>query len=318
MKVVLTVGLSVPLYERGNVIGYWTQRLRYSKIEEIVQQAYQGLKKAGFPSAELTIQNGQGFTILEYAPAVHQNEAVIHDLENVLFRTNLMQVGLEAAQLAVQGKSGFSQNFHPGKQSIQVIGFSHLNEGQGFQGLRWSILVQIPEKEALKQIGDITNTILFEMALGLLIVIPIGAIIGRKVVGRLKPFWEVVVKASEGDLIHRVPITTQDELGQMGGTLNHLLDQLNSLLLQTQNVAHSLSQASDQLPVFGCQVVEVSQSQRNQVTQVALSVEEVGSTAEDMARNTQGLASTATEVNESAVRGGKDCVLLYPRHGICS
>jgi len=301
----LTVGISVPLYDRGEIVGYWTQRLKYSMVEEIVQQAYQGLKKAGFPGAELTLQNGHGFTILEYAPAVHQNETVVHDLENVLFRTNLSQLGLEAAKLAVQGKSGFSRNFHPGKQGIQVIGFSHLQEGKGVQGLHWSILVQIPENEALQQIGDITNKTLLEMFLGLVIVIPIGIFMGRKVIGRLRPFWEVAAKASDGDLTHRVPITTQDELGQMGGALNHLLDQLNGMLLQTQNVAHSLSQASDQLSVVGKQVIQVSQSQLNQATQVAASVEEMASTAGDMARNTHGLASTATEVNESAVRGGE-------------
>ncbi len=301
----LTVGFSVPLYDHGEIIGYWTQRLKYSMVEKIIQQAYQGLKKSGFPGAELTLQNGQGFTILEYAPTVHQNEAVIHDLENVLFRTNLAQIGLDAAQSAVQGKSGFSHNFHPGKQGMQVIGFSHLQGGQGFKGLHWSILVQIPEEEALQQISDITNKTLREMFLGLLMVIPIGIVMGRKVIGRLKPFWEVAAQASSGDLTQRVPITTQDELGQMGEALNHLLDQLNGMLLQTQKVAHSLSQASDDLSIVGRQVVQVSQAQVNQATQVATSVEEVAFTADEMARNTQGLASTATEVNESAVRGGE-------------
>ncbi len=301
----LTVGISVPLYERGEVFGYWIQRLKYSMVETIVQQAYQSVKNAGFPGAELTLQNGEGFTIMEYAPAVHQHEGIVRDLENVLFRTNLAHLGLDAAQSAVQGKSGFSRNFHPGKQGIQVIGFSHLHEGKRFQGLHWSVLVQIPEEEALRQIGDITNKTLFEMLLGLLIVIPIGIIMGRKVISRLKPFWAVATKASEGDLTHRVLVTTQDELGQMGGALNHLLDQLNGMLLQTQEVAHSLSQASDQLSVVGRQVVQVSQSQVNQATQVAASVEEMASTAGDMARNTQGLASTASEVNESAVRGGE-------------
>jgi len=301
----LTVGLSVPLYDEGKVVGYWTQRMKYSMVEAIVQQAYQAVKKSGFPGAELTLQNGQGFTILEYAPVVHQNTEVVHDLENVLFRTNLAQLGLQAAQSAVQGKSGFSRDFHPGKQGVQVIGFSHLQEGKGFLGLHWSVLVQIPEAEALRQIGDITNKTLLEMFLGLVMVIPIGIVMGRRVIGRLKPFWEVATKASKGDLTHRVPVTTQDELGQMGRALNHLLDQLNGMLLQTKNVAHSLSQASNQLSVIGHQVVQVSQSQLNQATQVASSVEEMASTAGDMARNTQGLASTATEVNESAVRGGE-------------
>ncbi len=301
----LVVGLSIPLYDQGKVVGYWSQRMKFDAVERIVQQAYQAMKTAGFPGAEITLQNGQGFTILEYAPHVHQSANVVHDLENVLFRTNLAQLGLPAAQSAMRGNSGFSRDFHPGKQGVQVIGFSHLQEGKGFQGLHWSALVQVPEEEALKQIDDITQKTLFEMFLGLLIVIPIGIVMGRKVIGRLKPFWEVAAKAAQGDLTHRLPITTQDELGQMGGALNHLLDQLNGMLLQTKTVAHSLSQSSDQLSVVRHQVVQVSRSQLHQATQVAASVEEMALTAEDMANNTKSLALTATEVNESAIQGGE-------------
>ena len=87
--------MSVPVYDGGEVVGYWTQRMKYSLIEQAVQQAYQGLNKAGFPGAELTLQNGQGFTILEYAPSVQQKETIVHDLENVLFRTNLAQLGIK-------------------------------------------------------------------------------------------------------------------------------------------------------------------------------------------------------------------------------
>ncbi len=301
----LTVGLSIPFYDGSEVVGYWTQRMKYSVIEEVIQQAYQDLKQSRFPGAEITVQNGEGFTILEYAPAIHQSDIIVHDLENVLFRTNLAQLGLAAAQSALQGQSGFSTNFHPGKQGRQVIGFSHFEQDGGFLGLEWSFLVQIPEEEAFRNVEHFIQNTLFEMLVGLLIVVPLGLLMGRKVISRLKPFWDVAVKASEGDLTHRVPVTTQDELGQMGKALNHLLDQLNSMLLQTQGVARSLSQSSVQLSAIGNQVVHVSQSQVNQATQVAMSVEKMAATAEGMARNTQGLASTASEVNVQAVRGGE-------------
>ncbi len=301
----LTVGMSLPLYDDGEVIGYWSQRIKFSAVERIIQEAYQKLKQDGFPHAELILQNGKGFTILEYAPGVHQDESVIHDMENILFKTNLAQLGIEAAQLAVKGESGYAQNNHPGKQDIQVIGFSHLHQGEGFQGLHWSALVQVPEQEAFSDVREITQETLIDMCLGLIVVFPIGILMGRWVVGRLQPFWEVAAKASEGDLTHRVPVTTQDELGQMGKALNNLLDQLNRMLLQTREVAQSLSQSSGQLSMVGHQVVQASQTQVNQATQVAAAVEEMSSTAGDMARNTQDLAATATDVNESAVRGGE-------------
>lgn len=310
----LTVGLSVALYDQGDIVGFASHRMKFSKIEEIFREAYRKLKKAGFPHAELILQDGQGMTLVEYAPAVHHTEDVIHDLDNVLFKANLAQLGVEAAQFAVQGKTGYAMNFHPGKQANQIIGFSHMPEVPGVPGLHWSVLVQVPEEEAFSHVQHLTNKTLLEMLVGLFVVVPIGMFMGRKVVGRLRPFWEVAGNASKGDLTHRVPVESPDEVGQMGLALNNLLDQLSRMLLQTRGVAHSLSQASAQLSSVGQQVVHASQSQVHQATQVAGAVEEMSSTAEDMARHTQALAETATDVNNSAVRGGE--IVVSSIHGM--
>ncbi len=310
----LTIGLSVPLYAQGRVVGYGSHRMKFSKIETFFQEAYQDLKKAGFSHAELILQDDQGMTLLEYAPAVYGTEEVTHDFDNVVFKSNLAQLGLDAAQSAVQGQSGNARNFHPGKQTNQVIGFSPMSGRGRSLGLHWSVLVQVPEDEAFSHVRSLTNKTLLEMLVGLLVVVPIGILMGRKVVSRLKPVWEVAAKASKGDLTHRVPVKTQDELGQMGLALNNLLDELSRMLLQTRNVAHSLSQASVQLSSVGHQVVQASQSQVHQATQVAAAVEEMSATADDMARHTQALASTATGVNDSAVRGGD--VVVSSIHGM--
>lgn len=301
----LTIGFSTPLVEKGVVVGFWSQRMKFSAIEGLFQQAYQELKKGGFPSAELTLQDAQGFLLIEYAPAIHQTEQMVHDFKNILFKTNLASMEFVPAQKAIQGESGVSRHFHPTRQSTQFVGYSHLREGLGFQGLNWSVLVQVPEGEALAHVRTITRNTLLEMSLGLIVVIPIGIFMGRKVINRLRPVWEVAAKAAQGDLTHRVPVLTRDELGQMGQAFNNLLDQLNTMLLQTQNVAHSVSTASQQLAKAGYQVTQASHIQVSQATQVAQAVEEMSATAGDMAENTHGLAATATEVNQSAIQGGE-------------
>lgn len=310
----LTIGVSVPLYAQGRVVGYGSHRMKFSKIETIFQEAYQDLKKAGFPHAELILQDSQGMTLLEYAPAAQGTEEVTHDLENVVFKTNLAQLGLDAAQAAIQGQSGYARNFHSQKQTNQVIGYSPTSGAAKLLGMRWSVLVQVPEVEAFSHIRRMTYEALLEMLGCLLVVIPIGIFIGRKVVSRLKSVWEVAVKASKGDLTHRVPVKTQDELGQMGLALNKLLDELSRMLLQTRCVAHSLSQASAQLSSVGHRVAQTSQSQVHQATQVAAAIEEMSSTADDMVRHTQALAVMATGVNDTAVRGGD--IVVSSIHGM--
>ncbi len=310
----LTIGLSVPLYAHGQVVGYGSHRMKFSKIEEIFQEAYQDLKKSGFRHAELILQDAQGVILMQYAPAVHGTEEVTHDFEKVVFKANLVQLGLDAATYAVQGQSGNARNFHPEKHTNQVIGYSPMSRGARSLGLNWSVLVQVPEDEAYSHVRSLTNKTLLEMLVGLLVVVPIGIFMGRKVVSRLTPVLEVAAKASKGDFTHRVPVKTQDELGQMGLALNSLLDELSRMLLQTRNVAHSLSQASVQLSLVGHQVVQISQSQVHQATQVASAVEEMSATAKDMARHTQALSSTATGVNDSAVRGGD--IVVSSIHGM--
>jgi len=301
----LAIGFSTPLYDQEELVGFWSQRLKFSSIETLFREAYHEMRNAGYPSAELVLQDGQGMTLIEYAPAVHQTEDVIHDFENVLFRKNMAELGFFPAQQAVRGQSGASQHVHPVKQSMQFVGYSHLQKARNFQGINWSVLIQVPEGEALAYVETITRNTLLEMLLGLLVVFPVGIVMGRKLVSRLRPMWEVAAKAAQGDLTPRVPVTTQDELGQMGQAFNNLLDQWNTMLLQTQNVAHSVSQASKQLSTVGHQVTQASHIQASQATQVAQAVEEMSATAGDMAQNTHGLAATATEVNQSAIRGGE-------------
>jgi len=181
-------------------------------------------------------------------------------------------------------------------------------------GMHWSVLVQVPEEEAFSHIRHLTHKRLLEMLVGLLVMASIGMFMGRKVVSRLKPFLEVAVKASKWDLTHRVPVKTQDELGQMGLALNNFLDQLSRMILQVRAVAHSLSQAAVKLSSVGHQVVQASDSQVHQVIQVAAAAEEMTSTAEGMACHTQALAAMATGVNDAALRGGE--IVVSSIHGM--
>ncbi|HNP27521.1 MAG: methyl-accepting chemotaxis protein [Nitrospira sp.] len=310
----LTIGLSVPLYAQGRVVGYGNLRMKFSKIEAFLQEAYQNLKKAGFPHAELILQDNEGRMLMEYAPVVHGTEVVTHDFENVLFKNTLPRLGLEVAPSGVQGQSGYTREFHPGKRSNQVIGYSSMSGGVRALGMPWSVLVHVPEDEAFSHVWYRINKTLLEMLVGLLVVVPIGILMGRKAVSRLKPVWEVAVKASKGDFTHRVSVKTQDEVGEMGLALNNLLDELSRMLFQVRNVAHSLSKASSQLSSVGHQVAQANQAQVHQATQVATAIKEMSSTAGDMARHTEALAATATGVNDSALRGGD--IVVSSIHGM--
>jgi len=300
----LTLGFSAPVYQDGEVIGYWSNRTKFSLVEEIVQDAYRSLKSGGYPGAEITLMDGAGRVIVDYDPLTHGSKVVPHNF-TVLMKLNLAEKGVVAAQQAVAGNTGFMNALHARKKIQQSVGYTHLKGALGYPGMNWSVLVRVPLDEAIAEASGIREHLLMAALVSFLLLLPMGFLVGRKVVGRLTPVMKVIDQASQGDLRQRVPITSQDELGQMGERFNAFLNRLHQMVGQIAQLAQTVAAAAEQLSVNGGQVSQGSKEQATQSSQVATAVDEMSATANEMARNTQELASAAQEVNGSATQGGQ-------------
>lgn len=301
----LTLGFSAPVYQGGDVIGYWSNRAKFGLVGEIVQQTYEELKRAGMEGAELTVIDDQGRVILDYDPQTYGTEKVVYDLENVILKLSLAEKGVAMAREAIAGKSGFMNSLHARKHIMQTGGYTHLKGALGFPGMNWAVLVRVPNTEAIAEAVGIQREIWLAVLVCLGAIIPIGIVIGRAVVRQVKPVVAIAEQASQGDLTGRVPITSADELGQMGSAFNTFLDNLNSMIGQTAQVASTVAAAAEELSVNGTQVSQASREQANQSTQVASAVEEMSATANEMARNAQVMAQTALELSGTAMKGGE-------------
>ncbi|MDT7041876.1 methyl-accepting chemotaxis protein [Candidatus Nitronereus thalassa] len=301
----LTIGFSAPVYQGEDVIGYWTNRAKFRLVADIFEQTYPELKRAGMQGAELTLLDSKGRVILDFDPQTQGSEKISFDLENVILKLNLADKGVAMAQEAIQGKSGFMQSLHDRKQIMQVGGFTHLKGAMGFPGMNWAVLVRVPSAEAAAEAFSIQRDIWLAVLACLALIIPAGLFIGRAVIGQLKPVIAVAEQASKGDLRGRVPVTSADELGQMGQAFNAFLESLNAMIGQTAQVAHTVAAAAEELSVNGTQVSQASRDQASQSTQVASAVEEMSATANEMTRNAQVMAQTAKELSGTAMKGGE-------------
>ncbi len=301
----LTIGFSAPVYQGGDVIGYWTNRAKFGLVGEIVQQTYEELNRAGLEGAELTVIDHQGRVILDYDPLKQGTEEVGYDLENVILKLNLAEKGVVMAQEAIAGKSGFMNSLHARKHIMQTGGYTHLKGALGFPGMNWAVLVRVPNTEAIADAVAIQREIWLAVLICLGGILPIGILIGRAVVRQVLPIVEIAAKASRGDLTGRVPVTSTDELGQMGSAFNTFLDNLNAMIGQTAQVAHTVAAAAEELSVNGTHVSQASREQASQSTQVASAVEEMSATANEMTRNAQVMAQTSKELSGTAMKGGE-------------
>ena len=221
----LTIGFSAPVYgEEGEVIGYWSNRAKFSLVEEIVQQTYQELKNEGYPNAELTVLDGQGRVIIDYDPVRQGNEDVVHNMEAIL-RFNLAEKGVQIAQEAVAGKTGFMNTLHARKQIVQTGGYTHLKGALGYPGMNWAVLVRIPQEEASAAISLKTNMGMAGLVC-LALLLPIGWWAGRMGAGRVKIMQNIADQMAGGDYSVRVPSESNDELGQLGDAFNQMAESI--------------------------------------------------------------------------------------------
>ncbi len=228
----LVMGFSAPVYdENGRVVAYWTNRTNFSVIEQMFADVYVNLKEQGFPNAELTVLDGQGRVLVDYDPGKTGTLDVVRNFD-VLMKLNLAEKGVEVAQAAVRGESGFAFAHHARKGITQVGGYTHLQGALGFPGMNWSVLVRVPEEEAVAEALAIQNKVLMMGLICLALLMPLGWWIGRKGATQVRMIQEAADQMAQGEYATRVAVNTHDEIGQLGTAFNTMAQEIEGNIAQ--------------------------------------------------------------------------------------
>lgn len=303
----LTLAYSAPVYKNGKVIAYWSNRTRFSLVEEIFQQAYQELNIAGYPNAELTLLDSEGRIIVDYDPGRQGTTNITHDLANVIMKFNLAQKGVAAAQHAVAGKTGFEYAFHARKKITQAAGYTHLKGALGYPGMNWGVLVRVPEDEAAPWLLSIQREMVLEFMLFAAIAIFIGIYMGRKVIARILPVVDVAKKAAEGDLRERLQVNSSDEIGQMSQAFNQMLDQLNEMVAEVKYASINMATGAEQIADGNASLSQRTEEQATSLEETASAMEEMTGTVKQNA-DSANQARNVAEDNRQRAAVGADVV----------
>ncbi len=107
----------------------------------------------------------------------------------------------------------------------------------------------------------------------------------------------------EGDLTKRVPITGNDELGQLGQKFNQFIEKLQQSIRRVGEVTDRVASASTELLSTAEDMAKGVETQSHRMAQSASAVEEMTMTASEVARNSQEAAIIAVETAQTAQHG---------------
>ncbi|NVZ66867.1 cache domain-containing protein [Pseudomonas gingeri] len=105
------------------------------------------------------------------------------------------------------------------------------------------------------------------------------------------------IAAGEGDLTHRLAITSQDELGQLAGSFNRFVDKIHSLVRQITEMTGQLTGLVGQVSEQANRSEQAMERQRHETDQVATAINQMSSAAQEVARSAQGAAVAAQQTD---------------------
>jgi methyl-accepting chemotaxis protein len=142
-----------------------------------------------------------------------------------------------------------------------------------------------------------TVAIVALLAIALLVSINLNII--RVVTRRIDAAVQAASRLARGDLTVRIDDEPEDELGQLGKSLNSAIEEMHRIILRLAENAHTLTGSAGELAAAAEQVTQASVATRERATSVSAGAEEVQQSASVVATSTEQAASASQEVTRN-------------------
>jgi methyl-accepting chemotaxis protein len=245
-------------------------------------------------------QKGYSYIIDEKGVLIaHSNRQFVLDQRNFLEegKTNPEFARLSAMfGRMVKGESGFDQYPFAGKD--RFFGFAPI-EGTG-----WSIAVGAVQDDVLAQIYQMRWMIGMASLVFFIIGIGIALLISRAILLPVKNCVDLLkdISEGEGDLTKRLPVESDDEIGQLARYFNTFVEKLQRIISEISGNAQTVASAATELSAVSKETTKSVQSLSTKTSTVAAAAEEMSanitSVAAGMEQTTTNLSSVAAATEE--------------------
>jgi len=196
----------------------------------------------------------------------------------------------------------------PGQESVQVpkLGYTVYLE-------KWDMVLgsainmdDIDAAMALEQaaVSERTRTLLGSIFLVTLVLLLVTATAGIWTAnGVVRPLRMLKtnlddIAAGDGDLTHRLVVTSSDELGDLAASFNRFVDKIHTMVSQVAKMTTDLDGLVHQATQQTLRSEQAMQRQRNETDQVATAIHEMSAAAQEVAVSAQRAAQAAAETDQ--------------------
>ncbi|GAO37175.1 hypothetical protein SCT_2593 [Sulfuricella sp. T08] len=263
------------------------------KINHLMNGNFADILRALQHNPEIAISKLHDHPVNEHIKRIEANQALIDKLWAKYMETNLMPEEKKLAEDYDQKRKAYQDEIlQPMLQALRDNDFSIEKQSRFLKGNRTHATPLIKSMEALLEVQAISAKDTYDKAKSNYVMertISIGTIVTGLGLGLLLAWWiirsitgplnQMRATISEveknGDFTRRIPIDTEDEVGQTAKSFNELMATLQQTLGQVLDSVTKVSDAAQTLSAASGQVATSSSSQSEATSSMAAAVEEM-------------------------------------------
>ena len=149
---------------------------------------------------------------------------------------------------------------------------------------------------------DMALSIIF-LASILIIGVASLVVIRKKVIAPVHYIRDTMAEIEKtGNLDVRIDVNTRDEIGEMAGSFNKMIEKFHDILKDIRQSTNHLASSSEELSAASVQIAEGSKSQSEKAAQVSAAAKQMNATILESVRNIER-PEAAKDASGVAIRG---------------
>lgn len=315
------------LNTQGQLVGVWVNFADFSLVEQIIGEQRKRILDAGMADPDLMIFDKSGLQLVDYDPQnLDESGTLKRDFETIVLKKNFIQLGVEAARLASEGKSGFTTEHNPDSGEINLFAYAQAKGAYGYPGLNWLILIGADPDDVFKAInqvkfemqvvlgGIILLSIIFALWLGSVAVRPLNS--AAKTMGELtNGNLDVEIKGAEykdefggiaralqifkESMLQTRKLTEEQEALKMEAEAERrsaMMMLANDFDSRTSGIISALASAATEMQATASQMTSASQNTAHASAIVASAATEADSNVQTVASAAEELSASSSEI----------------------
>jgi methyl-accepting chemotaxis protein len=146
------------------------------------------------------------------------------------------------------------------------------------------------------------------LVLGCLLALGLGIVVARQIVRSLAKVKEVCDGLAAGDLTLSTGLTSRDEPGQMGRSLDSAMVRLRETVSTIDGSATSLASASEQMSGIATQIAATAEETTAQAQGVSAAAEQISRSVDTVSTGGEEMGASIREISENATQAAQVAV----------